>query len=206
MNYNPEVRNNAVDEFITPSRLIEETVKLLTRHFDRAAPIRVLDPGANLGQWGAVVRTLFPNAHIVGVEIMEIDRPSAYNEYYVHDFLTWETNQKFDIVIGNPPYSRPKRNIAEMFVRKSYDLLVPEGWLYFLLRTNFANAKSRSRGLFQTHKLTEMWFVDRPSFYEQDPRTAQFGKKKTNMHDYSLYIWQKDFIGLPTIDFLMWSD
>lgn len=202
--YSPTVRNEDLDEYLTPPKLIEATVALLP--FEPEEEFYALDPGANLGQWGSGVKTAFPNAHVTGVEIMEgITPPGAYAEWHTSDFLAWQASRKYDLIISNPPYSKPIKNIAELFIRKSFGLIKPGGYLFFLLRTNFANAKKRSRGLFKEFPFKQELRVDRPHFFKYDPRTEQFGTNKTNRHDYSIYIWQRGYEGIPTLGWLLWD-
>ena len=63
-----------------------------------------------------------------------------------HDFLTWNPEMQFDVVIANPPYSLPKgqkkisdgkKNLALQFVEKSVSLLKPNGYVTMLTPPNF---------------------------------------------------------------------
>lgn len=201
--YSTTERNAELDEFLTPEKLVTACVAQM----EFEMPLKVLDPGANLGQWGAGVKARFSQAVVWGVELMDIGQPSSFDVWVPNqDFLAWETPERFGLIVCNPPYSNPKKNMAELFVRKSLSLLAPGGFAYFLLRTNFGNAKQRSRGLFKEHPLKELWFCDRPSFYEEDRRTEQYGKKRTNMHDYSIYVWQRGFDGVPIVKWLLWDE
>ena len=61
-----------------------------------------------------------------------------YDGLVDHDFLTWETNNRYDLIIGNPPYY-----IAEEFVEKGLSLLCDTGVLVFLLKLSFVESKRR---------------------------------------------------------------
>lgn len=201
--YSTEQRNNDLDEYLSPAGLIVRVVSLLDRHAFTKQPFTVLDPGANRGQWGTAIKQAFPHAIVTGVEIMDLPKPDAYDYWYNEDFLAWKTNQRFDVVIGNPPYSTrlngKKQVIAERFIRKSIGLFTPRGWLYFVLRSNIRHSRERlwkdrqkrtKPGLHQELHYFEAWALSpRPSFYREDAREENFGTSKTNAHDYDLFTW-----------------
>jgi len=47
------------------------------------------------------------------------------------DFLTWETDMKFDVVVGNPPFKDPrgKNAIYQHFYNKSYSVVKQDGYV-----------------------------------------------------------------------------
>jgi hypothetical protein len=189
IDYSDVSRNNEVDEFITPFQLALETVKRMI--IPHPSNIRVLDAGANKGVWGQAFRAIYPNAFIVGVELMDMPKPESYDAWYGGtDFLTWDCPVLFDIVIGNPPYScrltGKRQTIVDKFIMKDLQCLQPRAPLYQLLRANFAHAKGRyTKGIFKDNAPAEEWkCMPRPSFYEEDERIQ---RKSTNAHDYSVY-------------------
>lgn len=206
IHYSETQRNNDLDEYKTPTALAEACVRLLLRHYNSSDPIYVLEPGANSGVWGRAVRETFPNSFIVGVEYMTV--PEEFKlpyDVYIDgtDFLTWVSPYRFDVVLGNPPYSLrvsgKRKSVAEKFVRKGLALLEPDGYLYYLLRSGFRHSlerywwdgKARTiPGLHQSHHYMETFAcVSRPSFYKEDARTEQHGSNKTNAHEYDLMVW-----------------
>ena len=48
------------------------------------------------------------------------------------DFLEWNTNKKYDLIITNPPFS-----LAQEFIEKSFELLEPYGFIAMFLKIQF---------------------------------------------------------------------
>nr|P52284.1 RecName: Full=Type II methyltransferase M.CvrRI; Short=M.CviRI; AltName: Full=Adenine-specific methyltransferase CviRI; AltName: Full=Modification methylase CviRI [Paramecium bursaria Chlorella virus CV-XZ6E]pir/S26851/ site-specific DNA-methyltransferase (adenine-specific) (EC 2.1.1.72) CviRI - Chlorella virus CV-XZ6E [Paramecium bursaria Chlorella virus CV-XZ6E]AAA42900.1 TGCA adenine methyltransferase [Chlorella virus] len=75
-------------------------------------PTNILEPTCGTGEFISDCRKVYKNSRIIGVEIdprsAELARDGSKNEIIVHDFMTWDTDEKFDLIIGNPPYfTRP---------------------------------------------------------------------------------------------------
>jgi hypothetical protein len=171
--------------------------------------VNILDPGAGLGAWGKAVRELintddrFAKAHLVGVELDEETYPDGeyYDEWFVDNFLTWDTKMKFDLIIGNPPYGQ-----AEEFVRKSFELLNEGGIVLFLLRLSFLESQKRGEGLWKEHPPWSVHVVSR--------RISFTGNRKSDETAYALYRWEEQVLDwhkfqlgrvLPQLKWLDWN-
>ena len=102
----------------------------------------VLEPSFGTGEFIIPLREKSDNVY--GVEL----ESSIYNDFgncFNEDFLTWETNLKFDFIIGNPPFFETKKykdifqevsygrnNIYSFFIKKSIDLLKENGIMAFI--------------------------------------------------------------------------
>ena len=112
-------------------------------------------PGAGIGTYVLVaLEKGFLPENITAVEIdpMYYELGSGmfklpFGVNYVHtDFLTWEPNMKFDVVIGNPPYQSPKnvngakspQPLWRKFLVKSSDLIEDGGYIYLLVPSSVA--------------------------------------------------------------------
>lgn len=117
---------------------------------------KVLEPGCGSCQF---IHQLGEKFEITGIEKNELifndisGVISGNNIKLINgDFLEWETNDKFNLIIGNPPYYTMKSksdeykayyngraNIYILFIIKSLKLLAKNGVLCFILPKNFLN-------------------------------------------------------------------
>lgn len=164
------------DFYATPVDVVEN----LLRNIDlNIYGNKVLEPSAGNGNIVSVVNKLYPNKKITSLEIRDEEYNNLFscsNEVILDDFLKTNKLNKYDIIIGNPPYSQAKE-----FVEKSLDLLEDDGILIFLLRTSFLESKSRYE-FWQEHPLSGLYTLSkRPSFTGHG----------TDATSYSWFIWDK---------------
>lgn len=115
--------------------------------------IRVLDPGAGSGILSAALVDRFQEArpglriHVVALEndptlhaplretladVEKVDRVTT--ELVSEDFLTWalSTDERFDVVIQNPPYAKLRTGSAEQSMLRRAGIVVPNIYAAFL--------------------------------------------------------------------------
>ena len=126
-----------------------------------------------------------------------VDR--GYHNTIIQDFLTWETNKKFDAIITNPPYS-----LATEFIYKSMDLLENNGQMAMFLKINFLEGQKR-KNLYDLYPPKYIYvFRNRMATWnngnELDPNT---GKKWATTMCHAWFVWEK---GSKTEPIVRWLD
>jgi hypothetical protein len=176
------------DLYPTPEGLAKAVIDNLW--YRDANPKSILDPGCGEGVWGKVAKERWPKAEVTGVEVRKVLNSESYDNLYIgEDFLAentlyprdWQL-QKYDLIIGNPPYFA-----AEDFIRTSFKYLSNDGYIVFLLRQAFLASMKRYNGLWAIHfPEYVMTCSRRPSFYHADT-----GSKSTDGEEYAVFIWHK---------------
>jgi hypothetical protein len=118
-----------------------------------------LDPAMGGGQFiRAIIETLREYGHsdenirgrVFGIENSQLRVDFAVNKYsligtYIStDFLSWETDMKFDVIVGNPPYQKNSGAATStplwgQFVKKSFELSAPGGVVSLVHPTGWRN-------------------------------------------------------------------
>ena len=162
--------------FFTPERIVDFMVNLIepTRYIDKR-DIAILEPACGLAQFLIGIKrnhpALFKKSELLGVEINRdvIEYLTTLNtgnniKLINTDYLLWQSDITFDLIIGNPPYGIPslsehytikiapdikqkykemyetwygKYNVYGAFIEKSIKLLKPEGQLIFIVPATF---------------------------------------------------------------------
>lgn len=158
-----------------------ETIKSALDLLD-ITPKHVLDPGAGAGNWGEAIHRRWPAAHLYGAEAQMFPAHPDYTSWIRGDFADYEPEVKFDLVMGNPPYSE-----AESFLRRSLSFCAPGGIVAFLLRLAFLEGQGRRDGLFAEYPpKTVAVCSKRPSFT---------GDGRTNATAFCMIYWQLGYQG-----------
>lgn len=190
----PRFEENPQDFFETPIELATACLKLLVK----ILPRNVLDIGCGTGVWGRAAESVWPNAKLYGVDVVNrMNGLGPYDHFYQNNFLDVEIGT-FGVVAGNPPYSAEgNRNLAADLVLHGIDHLTNFGRLGFLLKTEFLNADNRYNAIFSKNPPLQQWvIVQRPSFY---------GNGRSNTICYSFFIWGKENpLGFTETRWLSW--
>lgn len=194
INPNSDKKRAINDVYLTPRGMAKATLDLLPERF---IPKNILDPGMGTGIWGEACYNKW-NVKSVGVEIRSKENTNAkysnaYRDTYYEDDFThytslypkdWQVIGKYDLVIGNPPFS-----LAEDFIRESFRWLAPKGYLVLLLRLAYLASEKRYLSLWKDYPLKELHVSSRrPSFYYEET-----GAKGTDGEEYAIFVWQKEW-------------
>lgn len=148
--------------YITPYSIIEKCFENEKIH-----KLDILEPSFGSGQFIDIMIKLLgkKKANIVGTELYKDLFDSVKNKYSDNkniqllnqDFLTWKSDKKFDLIVGNPPYFEMELsleqkkdfdeiisgrvNIYSLFIYKSIQMLEPDGKLIFVIPTSLLSGK-----------------------------------------------------------------
>lgn len=196
----PRFKKNPNDFFVTPDELALACVSLLhgLQYNDES---KILDVGCGTGVWGKAARKTYPLAKLTGVDVVsfpDFNLSSIYDYVYYGDYLSIDLFTKYDLIIGNPPYSSVDNDhLAEDIVLRSLTLLTDNGYLGLLLKTEFKASARRYKNIFLNNApLFEYQCVQRPNW--------QNYKKGSNTIEYSFFIWRKQPTYETVIRWLSW--
>lgn len=149
----------------------------LARQMVRNLPTsgRMLIPGSGIGTFAiaAVLEGRNPNT------ITCIDYNKRYHAlatrffaefgitFIYGDYLSWETNMKFDVIIGNPPYQEVTEtgrkdqasNLWSKFWIKSLRLLNDDGYAALITPTSWMSPSANLRGEYKYEGCARLWDV-----------------------------------------------
>lgn len=138
--------------YFTPKKARDELFSLLPEDFK---PENILEPSYGSGEFINDVKGKYPLSKIIGVEkhkdLCKSIKKDENIELYNEDFLEFENETKFDLIIGNPPYyttkiknsncMKGKGNMYVLFIYKCLtEHLKENGILGFVLPTSFYNS------------------------------------------------------------------
>ena len=137
----------------------------------------ILEPSAGNGNVIKALRDKGIQNNITAIEIREEEENNLNmlsDKVIIDNFLDWNPDKDYDVIIGNPPYS-----IAREFMEKCFEIANENTVIIMLLRTAFLESKSRFE-FWQEHPVTELYVLSkRPSFTG----------KGTDATSYSWFVW-----------------
>ena len=151
-----EKKKNGI--YFTPPKCIQNNMKEIKTY--KQTLNKVLEPSCGSCEYIAEIKKEYKEANITGIEYNKFiyDKIKANKNKQLNllneDFLEYKTMEKYDLIIGNPPYYVMKQskktkeykdyfdgrpNIFILFIIKSLQLLSEDGILSFVLPRNFLN-------------------------------------------------------------------
>lgn len=171
-----------------------EAVKMLLSKYDFFAQT-ILEPCVGGGHIANAINEFYKNKReITGLDL--VDR--GYTNTIVANFLTYETDKKYEGIITNPPYS-----LAKEFVEKGMDLLTDNGQMAMFLKIQFLEGAKRKE-LFEKYPPKYIYvFRNRMATWnsglEKDPKT---GKKWATTMCHAWFVWEKGSTSEPIVRWL----
>jgi tRNA1(Val) A37 N6-methylase TrmN6 len=150
--------------FFSPPKCILNIIAKLDSYLEceNTEPLDILEPSCGSGEFISKLRAKYAESRILGIENNKtiFESVKKYNTENTNtiivnaDFLKYDLNKKFNLIIGNPPYFVMKNilvekkykdyytgrpNIFIIFILKCLSLLKPNGVLAFVLPKSFLN-------------------------------------------------------------------
>lgn len=184
---------DTLDRYYTQQALADAAVRRVVHSIGPlSADDAILEPHSG---HGAFVRALRSLCQTVIVDTCDVD-PEAFqgDDHHVGLFEEWQPAKRYDLIIGNPPFSDATRQIDH-----ALSLLTPTGTLAFLLPLQFWGSVERS-GWWPTHMPSQVNVVrPRPSF----------SGTGSDFREIALWVWCAEDRNCrrlrPTMDHLDWD-
>jgi phospholipid N-methyltransferase len=173
---------NTTSDVVTPSALVQKQVDSIP-----SLEGKILIPGAGIGSYiPALLNKGVKPSNIYAVEISpayaHLGRGifSRFGVNYVNtDFLIWEPEMLFDVVIGNPPYQKGKNSsFYVQFLKRAEEVLKPGGFFSMLVPSKAALISSKAQKFFTLLGLNLVEFGLESYFPHQGQPIAQFAGVK----------------------------
>ena len=198
--------------FFTPQTIINNNIELLEPYMKNIK--KVLEPSCGSCEFINLLINKYPKLDIIGIEYNKTiynaikDVATENIKLYNEDYLKFKSEERFDLIIGNPPYYVMKKgevdneyyeyfngrpNIFILFIVKSLKMLNTNGILSFVLPKSFLNClyydKTRKH-INDNYKIVEIIECD-SDYIDTQQETIIIIIQKTNHED---KINNEDFI------------
>lgn len=173
-----------------------EIDKMLSLIANKDKNIKILEPSAGDGR----IYDALKNIGYENVTAIEIDSEICRSNFLNIDFFDHHSDEKYDLIIGNPPYVKYNRflestknklekgffnNLANLylyFIKKSIDLLKDDGELIFLNPSEFiklTSAKKLNEYIYANGVITDFIdYGDKKVFKDATPNVCIWRYKK----------------------------
>jgi len=192
----------------TPEYLVGQIFNLLPNHLLRDSTLKWLDPGCGTGVFSKYILDRLAislnsdNETIIKNNLYMVEYNNYHNDKLLDlfgeninlsnsDYLLYQPDIKFDIIIGNPPYNQnhlrhipnklnPKKTdkkwipIWHMFIEKSIELLNDYGYLTFIIPATWLKPdKANIYELLTKYKIHKLHSLSSYEVYKAFNKSAQ---------------------------------
>lgn len=183
------------DDICTPMSCVKKMIDYLPDELWSRKKIKVLDPCAGNGNFGAYCMTKTSLNNIWFNEISEIrfnNCKKILNPKHLDnkDFFTI-VNKKWDLIMANPPYSgggNKNRSLSNAFIEHAIDLLNDKGYLCFVTPNNWMT--------YNNNNTTLNRLLNEGSFIVIDNDVKKYFKGVGS--SFTIFIWQKGVLSNKT--------
>jgi len=195
--YSGENKRREHDQYITPIKPVVALVNLLGNELTFSVD-SILDPCAGYGVWGKVVKSIFTEATLYGIDIDDsLTKPDMYDFWQTDDYLNGNlANKKFDLIISNPPFK-----LAEKFVIESFKHVAYGGTIAFMFPLGFVSSVGRYKRMFSSPEY-------KPNKILVSSRRIDFTGQGSPHTDIAMFIWHA--VGKGTehtfVDWFDWEE
>lgn len=189
---NADVSHNlSRDDICTPMECVKTMLDYIPANFWENENVKVLDPCCGNGNFGAYCqfKTSLDNIFFNDINTMRLKNckkilnPKNISQY---DYLSIESAslQKFDLIMGNPPYSgggNKNKSISNKFIESSIDRLNNGGFLCLVTPNNYMT--------YNNNNTTLKKLLNKGSFLVIDNDVKKYFKNIGS--SFSIMIWQK---------------
>ena len=146
------------NDICTPMGCVKEMVDKIPSLFWNKENIKVLDSCCGNGNFHAYIQT---KTNLSNLYFNEINKERIENvrcmfgeniNMTTQDFLTFDDDEKFDLVVSNPPYAKfngdkrtsKNHNLSRDFIRKAIAITKQNGYILFIAPNNWMSYSDRN--------------------------------------------------------------
>ena len=157
--------------FYTPKNVINIMFGTIPLYYNEQ--LEFLEPSCGKGHIADEITTLFPNSKVTCIEInpyhCEFMKQKGYNPICT-DFLTVEPEEKYDVIIMNPPFKEQKEHIMH-----AYKFLKNNGYLVTVATSSVLQLSNKKGQEFKK------WFQEKNGAWYKLPQNS-FKEAGTNVN------------------------
>lgn len=149
---------NNSNDICTPIDCVKEMVDSIPNVFWKKKNLKILDSCVGNGNFHAYIatKTKLDNLYFNEINEKRIENLRKYFGNNINlskkDFLTFEENEKYDLVVSNPPYAKftngkrvsKNHNLSTLFIKKALKITKIGGYILFVVPNNWMSLSDRN--------------------------------------------------------------